>query len=298
MTYSYTVYGLTLGVPFPCPELTPATEDAAVDVVVEYGPVPRRLEPAVVESDRWDVQPGRFLWRGGPRAGRFLVEGGRRVILKRNAAAEDDRLRAFLLASVLAALLQQRGLLVLHADAVVLPTGAGVAVAGESGSGKTPTAAALIARGCSMLANDIVALRADPERGVMALPGIPRLHAWEDAAAALGRDPDGLARHPLRRGKVVVPLLAEASTEAAPLRFLCLLRSGSRDGVRARRLAGAERFAAVNESVHGPLLPEEHPAAFPLMARVAEDAAIWLVEHPHRHWSADEVARTLLAESV
>jgi hypothetical protein len=89
--YVYRAYGITFAVPFACPALAAAAGVMAPDVVVREGPVGRTLDDAVVREDRWEAEPGRFLVRGGRRAGRFLVEEGR-VTLDRNPGAEEELL--------------------------------------------------------------------------------------------------------------------------------------------------------------------------------------------------------------
>ena len=89
MTYQYTLFGLNLAVPFPCPMLPPAPAGIEPDVTVVEGPVPFSLEAPKVEIDNWQATPDRFLLRGGRRSGRFLVEDGLRIILQRNPNAEN-----------------------------------------------------------------------------------------------------------------------------------------------------------------------------------------------------------------
>ena len=74
MSYTYHAYGLTIRVPFACPALTPPVTGsvaAAVDVVVQERPVPRRLRAPQAGEASWDAAPGLFLLRGGP-AGRTI----------------------------------------------------------------------------------------------------------------------------------------------------------------------------------------------------------------------------------
>src|SRR6185369_10421226 len=104
-------------------------------------------------------------------SGRFLVEGGRRITLYRNPTAKDVRLCAHLLAAVIAALLRQRGLLVLHANVVTTPRGA-VAITGASGAGKSTTQAALMSLGCRMVTDDITVVSMGSDGRILALPGV------------------------------------------------------------------------------------------------------------------------------
>ncbi len=289
---TYTVYQLTLRVPFPCPVLPLAPDDAAPDVIVAEGDVPYELARPLAGDKAWQAEPGRFLWRGGRRSGRFLVEGGSRVTLQRHPDATDDVLAFHFLDMVLAAILQQRGLLVLHANAAVTPAGA-AAIGGASGAGKTTTLAALLARGCAMLADDITALRLGPAGRVEALPGIAQLHLCDDAAAGLGQDIEGLPRQQWRRLKAAVP--TTVAPAAAPLRALYLLETHAGEEVHMTALTGGAKFAAVQECIYGPLLPQEHPGQFPLLAAVLEQVAVYRLFRPARRWSVAEVAEAILA---
>lgn len=291
MSFTYTAYGLTLSVPFPCPALRSAPADALPDVVVVEGRAPYELDAAVVGDRGWQAAPGRYLLL--TRAARFFVDGGERIVLERGPAAREDSLMLLLLGDVLAAVLRHRGFLVLHASAAITPAGA-VAVSGESGVGKSTTLATLMARGCAMLADDVTALRLGEAGEVEVVPGVPHLHLGEDVARRNGRDRAGLHRYFTRRAKVAVPVPEETAAVPAPLRALYLLEAQPGDA-SLRPLAGTEKFAALQECVYGPLLAEEHPALHPLFAAVAQRVAVCRVSRPPERWSADEIADRILA---
>jgi len=289
MIYQYSLYELTMQLTFPCPALTAAPADAVADVQMIEGDVPRELPGAVVEGENYQAAPGRFLLRGGLRAGRFLVENGRTITLQRNAAVEESRLAAHFLSSVLAATLRQRGLIVLHANAAVTPCGA-VVISGESGAGKSTTLAALLARGCSMLADDITVLRMGKDNIVKVVPGLSKLNLCEDAAYRLGHNVEELPRNLLRRIKVVVPAKNRLVTKPAPLDSIYLLKKSANKALHVTMLNGADKFAAVQECIYGPLFQEEHSSRFDMLAAIANQATIYRLERPASHWSVDEIA--------
>jgi hypothetical protein len=194
---------------------------------------------------------------------------------------------------VLAATLRQNGLLVLHANSVVTPGGA-VAVSGPSGAGKSTTLAALLQRGCTMLADDVTVLRAGADGRVEVLPGPPQYCLCEDAAYSLGQNVAGLPRHRKRNQKFVVPAHSAIAKSPHPLQALYLLRSHPGSDLRVRRLHGAEKFDAVQEAIYGPLLPQEHPSQFPLFAALTSQVKIFRMERPEKRWTADAVAEVLL----
>ena len=265
MHYNYSVYNLVIRTTFPCPALLAAPADAEPDVVVVEGEVPRSLDAPVAKEDNWEVEPGRFLWRGGQRAGRFLVDRGCLVTLQRNPECQEELLPFHFQASVLAALLRQRGNLVLHANTVVLPGGDAVALTGVSGAGKSTTLTALLQRGCRMLSDDITVLQFGTEGQIEAIPGISQTHLTKEATLALGIDTDGLAFLPWHRMKAAVPLHDYHTSKSAQLRGLyLLLPTEHASGVTLKQCTGLERFEALLDSIYGPLLPEEHPGLFPL----------------------------------
>jgi hypothetical protein len=291
MIYTYRAYELILRLPFPCPILPLAPEDAVPDVIVKEGSVPAYLTAPLAEDLQWQAEVDRFLWRGGARAGRFLVEGGLHVTLQRNPAAENEILAFQFLTSVLTAVLRQRGLLVLHANAAVTPSGA-IAISGESGAGKSTTLAALLKRGCAMLADDVTVLRLCSDGNVEVLPGVPQLHLTEDTASNLGQDISGLPRYRWRRMKAAVPI--ETASTPTNLRSIYVLHTADRAALQIQALSGAEKFAALQDCVYGPLLPEEHPQQFPLFAAVTNRVAMFRLERPAGRWSIDEVVQVLL----
>jgi hypothetical protein len=61
-----------------------------------------------------------------------------------------------------------------------------------------------------------------------------------------------------------------------------------------RRLAGAERFVALQGCLYGPVLPPDHAGLFPLVAALAVRTPVFLVERAASDWTADAVADVLL----
>jgi hypothetical protein len=132
----------------------------------------------------------RLYW---PDVGAVLLRHGREITLDPRLEWALDLLRLYLPRPVLALLLHQRGLLVLHASAVSLDGGV-VAFLGHSGRGKSTTAATLHARGCAVVADDVVAVDLGASGGPAALPGLFQLKLWPDAVTALGESPEDLPR--------------------------------------------------------------------------------------------------------
>jgi len=296
MSYTYHAYGLTIRVPFACPALTPpaiGSVVAAVDVDVQERPVPRRMRARWAGEASWDAAPGLFLLRGGPRAGRFLVEAGN-VTFERNAGCNDAALARCFTDQVLAALLRHRGLLVLHANAVAAPDGV-IVIGGESGVGKSTTLAALLERGCRMLSDDVTALRRGGASGsVEVVPGAAQTHLTEHAAENLGYPVDPAQLQPWRRMKAAIPTHDGMASRPGRLAALYVLRVSRGDDVAVAQASGGDKFHALQECMYGPMFSEEHPALFPLMSTVVAAVPFFRLERPAGRWSVGEVADAIL----
>lgn len=158
--------------------------------------------------------------------GRFRITGGDRIAWHRaHQGVSDQDLCTFLLGSAVGALLIQRGMLVLHGNALE-KDGRAVVCMGHSGAGKSTLAYALMQQGWRLLADDLVAVTPDGR----VLPGIPRIKLWHDAAKAFGLDLVQLP--PIRQGMDKYLLMGDAvhsATEAVPLQALYLIHQRRHD---------------------------------------------------------------------
>ena len=293
MRFIYSIYGLSIGLPFQCPGLAEAASGEVPDITVEEGDVPRQLEKVITEEGYWQIGPGKFLLRGGLRSGRFLVENGARITLQKNPAAEEERLAVHFLSSVLAVLLQQRGMLVLHANAAVIPRGA-VVIAGLSGAGKTTTLASLVARGFPMLADDITVLGLGAGGRVEVLPGAPHLHLCQETADELGYDISDVPRYPWRRMKASVPVKGLMATSPTQLGGIYLLSTEQSGEVTVEMMTGTDKFIALQQCFYGPLIPPDQCALFTVHSAVLEQTPVYRLRRPEAGWSVNDVVEAIL----
>lgn len=156
MTYRYRAYGLSIESTLEIPEFAPG-DGGAPNVRIRTGEAAGTADPRCVLS--------------APKVGRFLILGGREVVVEREGA--EGSIREYLVGSVFAALLRQRGVLCLHGSAIATARGA-VIFGGASGSGKSTLAAEFWRRGYRVLADDVCAI-CRGRRGMEVQPGYPGL---------------------------------------------------------------------------------------------------------------------------
>ena len=177
----YRAYGLTISSDVALPELERAAP-AAADVLIRVGPIDLP-KPSLAAGAAFRFEPDRqyLAWHA---VGAFLITDTRRIDVD-PAPGIDDPLIAFpLLGPVMALLLHQRGLLVLHASAIAIG-GKSAIFMGDKGAGKSTTAGALVRAGHGLLTDDVVALDLDSSNEPMIIPGFPQIKLAADAAAAI-----------------------------------------------------------------------------------------------------------------
>lgn len=127
------------------------TQPVAIEVT--SGAVPPFLSGLTASNALFDFnEDGRIIVHpdGGPR---ILLDGGCRMHVD-TCGVSEAHLHTWLFGSGIGTLLHQRGQPPLH-SAVLNIAGRGVALAGDSGAGKSTTARALLARGHRLLSDDL-----------------------------------------------------------------------------------------------------------------------------------------------
>lgn len=231
-----------------------------------------------------------------PGPDRITIEGGARVILDSTDTRDIADTRALLMGPIQAVLWHQRGLLPLHASAISM-TGKAVAIAGQSGTGKSTLAAALASRGCPVLADDISII--DP-KSCEILTGQRRLRLWNSALEQLGVPLDGLPRAMSRSEKYIFEAERTPIPERVQLTHVVLPLQHGNDDIRLEALKGADATLALLDVVH--MLSAAHELGFAeavfsaLTGLQARGTRIWRLHRPDDLRKIHDVASALIAQ--
>lgn len=189
-------------------------------------PVPEGLDDVVVWSDGSRLEilrtaDGRLLrWPGF--ADMLVRDGGRSIVVCPAAGTTPDVLSHLLLNQAMSFALAEHRTETLHGSAVAVPGRGALAFVGASGVGKSTMAAALASSGCSLLADDLIALRkADGSVRVEATG--ERLRLWPGVADALVDC--AVTRGEGSGGKVEVRASEGSAPTSAPLRGVYVLHA-------------------------------------------------------------------------
>jgi hypothetical protein len=171
MPFGYRAYGLSIRSDLLLSELDPY-EAGTADLTIRVRPTGRPLpDPSIGSSFEFDRNTRYLAWSA---VGGFLVNGNNAIDIEPANGAGDELLHLPLLGPVMALLLHLRGMLVLHASAIAIGERSAIFL-GDKLAGKSTTAAALVAAGHRLLADDVVAIDFGRPGGPQVVPGFPQL---------------------------------------------------------------------------------------------------------------------------
>ncbi|MGB2901775.1 MAG: hypothetical protein WBB89_21140 [Candidatus Acidiferrum sp.] len=210
--FNYFVFGLHLRSNLPLPGVNPdnsSTETFEVELHLGLRPYSdeenplRSEELTYVSADTnaagepalriFKVDQGAFVRLAYEDGTQFWLDGKRENIWATWPPASCiENAASYLLGPILGLVLRLRGVTCLHASAVAFGDRS-VAFVGQTGAGKSTTAAAFARQGYGVISDDIVALE-EREGALHVMPAYPHLCLWPESVGMLYDSPDALPR--------------------------------------------------------------------------------------------------------
>ena len=248
-THPYLLCGLHTWSEIPLTNIpTSPLNGESVDVVIQVAPgdspIGNTPEPRVhdhsVECSRIRIEA----------VADFEVRGGRSITIWPAVGAEEKDIEIFLFGPVWATLCYQRGLLPLHASAI-LTDGGITAFAGRSGAGKSTTAALMHALNYQLFADDILPIDFDKNSVPGAWPYLRRLKLEKDLIVQLALTAGEPVSKRLDKDKYFVHPKHAAGDKWSRLERLYLLEIDAANSQNSvDRLVGADAVSALVEHTY------------------------------------------------
>ena len=178
--YYYNIFGLNFASELELSMLILVSKPDTIDVNIRFGEVPDELEDAVDTRVLFSSKPGHFLLRFRTYPLKYYVTNGNLVTIQNDDFEDWEFIRLFLLTASLGAIFHQRNSIPLHASGVLIDGGA-VLFSGNSGAGKSTTAAALRAKGYTLVADDLSIIHKNESGKMVVEPGVPFVKLWKNS---------------------------------------------------------------------------------------------------------------------
>jgi hypothetical protein len=214
-----------------------------------------------------------------PGIASYQVNNGEEILVCPETGAIPLDVRAYLLGTLFVVLCQQRGLLPLHASAVINGRGV-VAFVARSGQGKSSLAAHLAQRGFRVVGDDICLIDSSAEQA-MVIPVAPWLKLWRNSLEMLGSATDGLERVFSEDDKYRLPLEGPLARE--PIHKIVFLDSTGHSAPQLEEVTAIEAIPLLMNLTHQAYVLEgtgQRPESFLRCSRVASQARSYRLLRP------------------
>jgi hypothetical protein len=260
MSYRCSIYGLGISANKTIPGV-PSSAIESIDVNIHFGPVPAWIHELESQQSQLSYTAEYTDNSGQPVLRVFRLLGGKYYYFRYaddtefvvdHAGAEIwaawqspltiEDTATYLLGPIMGFVLLLRGIVCLHASAIVAGSEA-VALVGPAGSGKSTTAAAFSTKGFHVLADDVVTL--DDRAGqFLVRPAYPCIRLWPSSVETLYGGESQLPRLTPNWDKCYLDLSPRFPTKPSPLSAIYLFGE-RRDEPRAPFVQPLDRTDAL-----------------------------------------------------
>lgn len=223
--FYYTVFGLHFASELEMPMLQAIPFLDNIDVHIKLGTAPERLENPQDSRVLYDAKPNHFLMWFKIYPVRYYVTNGNLITIHTGGHEDWDFIRLFLLTAGFGALLHQRKVMPLHASGILIDGGA-VLFSGESGAGKSTTAAAFREQGYTLVADDVAVIHHNEAGQIVVEPGVPFVKLWQESFGLLDKDVPTAGRIREEIEKYIVPTF-NLVEKAVPVRQIYILEKSN-----------------------------------------------------------------------
>lgn len=206
------------------------SEENTSDLIISYGNV-NHTKTDLHEYDlskytkaiRHDNGEICLLWQDIPIC---TIISGKKIIVNPQTGLGQNFLRSLIFGYGLAILLHQRGLFVLHANAVEMNGGA-VLFLGSNGVGKSTTTITLVKNGYNLLSDDMLILNLERDNDPVVLSGLPQIKLWPEVIHKVNENPEEMFKINLNTEKRYYQNISNFSNESQPIKVIYLIEEGN-----------------------------------------------------------------------
>ena len=182
--YYYWAYGLTIKSEIEFPELLPLPENVIHDIELICGIAPEHNQENLHDAKKTIYISSDAYKLILPDIASYWAENGNSIIVQPALLADMSKVRLFCLSNVFAAILNQRGIIPMHAAALKVNDRL-ILICGHSGAGKSTLVGTLQSRGFSVFSDDVCVPVTNLNNQVLMYSSFPMMKFWEETIKRL-----------------------------------------------------------------------------------------------------------------
>ena len=246
MPFNYTTYGLSIRSELELPGLIEG--HSQTDVIIELEAYESHPELHLNQTTYHSAQAGHFTFNVRKTA-HYIVRNGNSVTVIPHPDGVLEDIRLYLLGTVLAVLIQQRGDLLFHASAIS-KQGQVILLSGESGVGKSTLAYEMVSnRGWKLCADDVARFSVIGDQ-IQIYPSYPYMKINEDILDHAGLSKDNFAKVSRKWGKYRIPHISNYEKNPTRARSIFLIQSEALSSLTMQEITGAEKWVQIRSMLY------------------------------------------------
>lgn len=231
--------------------------------------------------------------------GKFFLNQQNEILFFRFDNVDDNTIRTYILGTCLGFFLIRKGLFAFHGSAVQT-TGGIVIFVGDSGVGKSTTAAKFLKEGHKILTDDVCLIEISDDNRLVAYPSLQRIKLWDDSSAALGIEKSTLVQIMPNWEKMQYPVQNHdiiGSREQVLLIYeLC---PEEREEIEIDNLSGNEKLLTLLKNRYkieaAPIFDQEKNH-FMLTSKIAQNITVKRIKRPLGRFNLDKLYQSIMTD--
>jgi hypothetical protein len=297
--YYYKVYNFTIETPFPIPELTEIKRQK-VDVSIIEKSISADLDKIKSRGTffnnvmHYQINETDVLLEITD-AGKFWIKDKKSILIDRIEGTADEDIALYLLGTVFAYLIMLNGYFALHGSAIKIGEGC-VIFTGDSGVGKSTTAAGLIEKGYPLLADDVCVISFNREGGAIVHPAYPQLRLWDNSVEKLGYDVKELKTVSQSWAKFKKPVKTVYHNESLKLHHIFELSPSKIAEIKVDNLQGFDKITVLLANTYRNFVIQSlglEKAHFQFCTQLAQQIKVKKIYRPKQSFLLEELIETI-----
>lgn len=300
--YKYHAFGLDIKSDWPLPSLAVAEFDKA-DLDIYHDKIAGYLDDDWETSRKiyknWEALPGKFLMKVNNVASYYVI-GGKQVVIERaHKDVHDDAVTAYLMGSIMAAVLQQRDITLLHGSSVKMGDSA-VIFTGKSGAGKSTLVSKFMSMGYSLITDDVVAIAKNEEDQLCVTPAFPTARLWADSLEKLSYEGNVKKKVRAELDKFLISA-DQFCSHPQPIETIYILNQHNENSIKIETLPLIDRHHNLSlQGFRNGFLRghKSFPSHFKMMMELANRIPVFNITRPRNGFELDGLVQAIIAHNI
>ncbi|OOM09345.1 hypothetical protein [Clostridium saccharobutylicum] len=289
--YYYKVYGLKIKSDIEFPELL-ESNDVNYEINICIGITPSNVLDSIKQGRNLYLSSNcKEIWFNIKSVGTYLIYNGNTIVVDKNANADIEDLKAYLLGTALGMVLFQRNTLAIHGGTIVVNNKT-LTIVGYSGVGKSTLTTALRLNKYLFMADDISTINDN----FTINSSYPQQKLCKDTMLRLGYELNKFKKIDDDREKYKIPVRKDFISKPVKMGAICEIKIRNNPKVEIEEIKGREKLIILINNIYRIELIRKNgmpPEYFKKCLQIAQNIKFYRMYRPKDKYTISEQIKVL-----